>query len=152
MHSSVAKLFLASIAFACTNQTSAFGKDFQTRHQRFDLHCLASFPKVQDRLGPNVERQVRSNGSLYLSIEGEAGRIFLPERFFSAKKPSDSWYRLTNVDIMPSHITAKIYMSMINKPKVWINRISGDISITSNKMNSFGMCSSIYKTQTSLRF
>lgn len=87
------------------------------------------------------KRDVGFEDQVNLWVEGAAGSLRMPRSMLPAiRGGKDGWYDLRNLQTTDQEITATITVSIINKPKVRLDRYTGAISISGKSGDYTGVC------------
>ena len=87
------------------------------------------------------KRDVGFEDQVNLEIAGEEGRLRMPRSMLPAiRGGEDGWFGLRNIQVKDEEITATVTVSIINKPKVRLDRYTGAISISGKSGDYTGQC------------
>lgn len=86
-------------------------------------------------------RSVGFQDQVNMWLEGNEGRIRLPRTMLPPiHGGEDGWFKLKSIAMTDREITASAAVSMINNPKVRIDRYTGAISISGKAGDFTGQC------------
>lgn len=87
------------------------------------------------------KRDVGFEDQVNLWVDGEAGSLRMPRSMLpNIRGGRDGWFELRNVEYTDQEITATITVSILNKPKLRIDRYTGAISISGKSGDYAGRC------------
>lgn len=93
------------------------------------------------------ETQMRGfESAVTLQIDGQDGRIRLPEKLIpplNSGGDHQHWWQLSDVIVGQNEIRASYRLNGLNKPKVRIDRQTGEISIKGTGQDFSGICEKI---------
>ena len=88
-----------------------------------------------------LERDADFEDQVNLWLEGEEGSLRMPRSMLPRiRGGADGWFGLSNVESSEHEITATIRVSIINKPKLRLDRYTGAISISGKSGDYNGQC------------
>lgn len=89
---------------------------------------------------------------LDVEIFGNEGRIRLPRITLPPiRGGKGGWFELGDLELSERAITARAKINFVNKPKVYIDRMTGTISINGMNGNYIGRCEAV-EADTKRRF
>lgn len=146
-------LLWTAVATLCL---SGPGSAQETPSERLDLVCLgagaanrptSSTVTAWDSEGnygsANVvgNRTVPFDDQVNLWIDGGEGRIRMPRAMLPPiRGGEDGWFKVKSIEITDNEITASVAVNLINNPKLRIDRITGNISISGKAGDYSGRC------------
>lgn len=84
------------------------------------------------------------SGSANVEISGNTVRMKLPHELVPPlNKAQDGWFTLENIFLGDQEITGVLHLNAFNKPKVRIDRITGQLSLSSGFQDFNGGCNKI---------
>lgn len=84
------------------------------------------------------------SGSANVEISGSTVRMKLPHEIVPPlNKAQDGWFTLENTFIGDKEITGILHLNVFNKPKVRIDRITGQLSLSSGFQDFNGNCNKV---------
>lgn len=87
------------------------------------------------------KRDVGFEDQVNLWIDGEAGSLRMPRSMLpTIRGGKDGWFELRNLQTSEHEITGTVTVSIINKPKVRLDRYTGAISISGKSGDYTGRC------------
>ena len=122
----------------------------------FNLMCLGAetqagaapaSPAASDR-----SVQAGRRATIDLSLDARGGRIHIPFDLFGKGRGVGEWYELQAVRIAPHHITAVIDSRLFGRPKLWVSRLDGSMSISVKDRQFLGLCSRFDEAQSTRSF
>ena len=130
---------------ATTHSTSAIA-DAAT----LNLQCLgASTTPQASQVAATSPAPAQKPIELKLSVNPAGGRIMVPFDMFGNGGETGEWFELNAIMITDQQISATIDSRLFGRPKLWVDRVSGHISISNRKRSFIGMCSQFdIRTQT----
>ncbi len=121
---------LTSIAYAGEPPTGLPDKT------EFNLVCLGAGSAPTQPREPISQR-----GSVDLWLNARGGRIHIPFDLFEKGRTTGEWYELGSIGIARHQITAIVESRLFGRPKLWISRIDGTMTISLKDRQYIGMCS-----------
>jgi hypothetical protein len=87
------------------------------------------------------KRDVGFEDQVSLWFEGETGSLRMPRSMLpNIRGGKDGWFELRNVEYSDQEITATIAVSILNKPKLRLDRYTGTVSISGKSGDYTGRC------------
>lgn len=84
------------------------------------------------------------SGSANIEISGNSVRIKLPHELVPPlNKAQDGWFTLENTFVGDKEISGVLHLNAFNKPKVHIDRVTGQLSLSSGFQDFNGSCNRI---------
>ena len=147
------RAYLASLAVLIS--ASALGQDPPPVY-KISLVCLgagsanrpqSSTVTAWDNNGNRAQANIIGNRStpfedqVNLWIDGAEGRIRMPRTMLPAVRGGENgWFRIKNVEITDTEITGSVAVNPINNPKLRIDRLTGNISLSGKAGDYAGSC------------
>jgi|JI6StandDraft_1071083.scaffolds.fasta_scaffold09300_7 hypothetical protein len=147
------KSFIVSVAIAILASTSLAAQDSS---ERINLVCrgagaankvTSSQAYAWDNYGNSASANVVGNRSVpfqdqvNLWIEGDKGSIRMPPTMLPPiRGGKDGWFEIKSIKISDSEITGKVGVNFMNSPKIRIDRMTGNISISGKAGDYVGRC------------
>ena len=91
-------------------------------------------------------------GQVDLWLDERNGRIHIPFDLFATGRTNGDWYELEKIAISEHQITAILASRLFGRPKIWISRIDGTMSISGRDRQFTGMCSRFDERSAPRRF
>lgn len=89
----------------------------------------------------NGQRSVGFEDQLQLWIEGARGKARLPRALLPALRGGkDGWFDVKDVKVSDNEITGTINVSIVNHPKMVLDRLSGTVSLSGKTGQFNGRC------------
>lgn len=109
----------------------------------FNLVCLGAGNSAASKAGASAPSAgpADQRGSVDLWLDARSGRIHIPFDLFAKGQVSGEWYELGSIGIAEHQITAIIESRLVGRPKLWISRIDGTMTISLKDRQYIGMCS-----------
>ena len=86
------------------------------------------------------------NGSVHVELSGQLGRIALPKPMVPLlSSGSDGWFPVGKITSDAKEITGQVTINSLNKPKLHIDRVTGEITISGGFSDFTGKCEAIGK-------
>jgi hypothetical protein len=87
------------------------------------------------------KRDVDFEDQVNLWLEGDVGSLRMPRSMLpTIRGGKDGWFELRNVESDEHEITATVAVSILNKPKLRLDRYTGAVSISGKSGDYTGMC------------
>lgn len=124
----------------CTGHGEAMASEY-VRSLEWDRYDHKYRPKE------GLESKMRGfESAVTLQIDGDDGRIRLPEKLIpplNSGGDHQHWWQLENLILSEAEIKASYRLNGLNKPKLRIDRNSGEISIKGTGQDFSGICQKI---------
>ena len=89
----------------------------------------------------NLQRDADFEDQVTLWLEGENGSLRMPRSMLPRIRGGvDGWFNLSDVEVSDREITGTIRVSILNKPKLRLDRYTGAISISGKSGDYNGQC------------
>ena len=86
-------------------------------------------------------RSVGFEDQVSMRIDGTEGQLRMPRSMLPPiHGGSDGWFKLKNIKISDGEITASVAVSLINSPKLRLDRYTGAISLSGKSGDFAGRC------------
>ena len=98
-------------------------------------------------------RSVGFEDQVSLRIDGTEGQLRMPRSMLPPiHGGSDGWFKLKNIKISEGEITASVAVSLINSPKMRLDRYTGAISLSGKSGDFSGRCQKFDPAKTQRAF
>lgn len=135
--------YAVDLSLACDGRASVSGAETASA-QTTDSNGYTSTSTV------NVPTTYSAAERLRVEFKGDTGRILIPRMILPALRTGgmgDGWWELREVEIGESTISSRFVLNFLNKPKVKIDRTTGDIDISGMGIAFRGVCEKIDPTE-----
>ena len=98
-------------------------------------------------------RSVGFEDQVSLKIEGEAGQLRMPRSMLPPIHGGDGgWFKLKNIKVTEGEITASVAVSLVNNPKLRLDRYTGAVSLSGKSGDFTGRCQKFDPANTERAF
>lgn len=86
-------------------------------------------------------RTVGFQDQVNLWVEGSEGRIRMPRSMLpTIRGGEDGWFKIKSIEVSDREITGSVAVSLVNNPKLRVDRYTGNISISGKSGDFAGRC------------
>jgi hypothetical protein len=99
------------------------------------------------------ERSVGFDDQVTLELDGSTGRIRMPRAMLPRiRGGKDGWFEVKDVRFAENEITGTVQVSVLNSPKLRVDRLQGMISISGKSGDFSGRCEAFDPAAVQRRF
>lgn len=99
------------------------------------------------------QRSQGFEGQVDVEIEGDTGRIRMPRAMLPPIHGGNGgWFKINNLKVSESQIIGNAGVNFINSPKVRIDRLTGNLTVSGKAGDFNGSCDSYDPTKVQKRF
>jgi hypothetical protein len=104
---------------------------------------LQAWDSDGDHVSANIvgNRTVPFDDQVNLWIEADKGKLRMPRVMLPALRGGDEgWFEIRSIEVGEDEITGSVAVNFINHPKLRLDRLTGNISISGRSGNYSGTC------------